>query len=445
MRCAMNMVDIIQNKRDGRKLSRKEIYYFIEGYSAGKIPDYQASALLMAIYFSNMDKEETVFLTDAIKDSGDNIDLSSISGIKVDKHSTGGVGDKTTLIVAPVVAACGVPIAKMSGRGLGFTGGTVDKLESIPGFRTELSPEEFVDRVNTDGIAIIGQSARIAKADKLLYALRDVTATMENIGLIAASIMSKKLAAGSDAILLDVKCGSGAFLDSFEEAEKLSQLMVDIGNDAGKKTVAVITDMSQPLGEAIGNAMEVMEAIEVLKGGGSEDIRELSVFLSGLMIYLGGKAENPEEGKERASVVLEDGSALETFRRMVQGQGGNPKVIEDYHIFPQAAHKRNVVSDKEGYVNEIKAGEMGKMSQAIGAGRRTKSDVPDLSAGIILHKKRGDKVNIGQNLATLYGNDASKLDEAVTYVRQAFSIGFNPAKTESMIKKIIGFGTDGLL
>lgn len=433
----MNMVDIIQKKRDGQKLSKEEIYYFIENYTNGSIPDYQASAFLMAVYFSKMDEDETFYLTDAIKESGDVIDLSSIPGIKVDKHSTGGVGDKTTLIVAPIAAAAGVPIAKMSGRGLGFTGGTIDKLESIPDFHTELSPDEFMDHVRLDGIAVIGQSAQIAKADKLLYSLRDVTATMENTSLIASSVMSKKLAAGSDAILLDVKCGSGAFMNSLEEAESLSDLMVRIGNNAGRQTVAVITDMSQPLGRAIGNALEVIESIEVLKGKGPNDILELSIFLSGMMIYMGGKADSPEEGREVAKGVLEDGSALNSFRKLVKGQGGNPLIIDDYSLFPQPLHELQAVSDKNGYVNEIAANNLGKVSQKVGAGRVVKGDSLDLSAGMLLHKKRGDQVQEGECLAVLYGNNLEKLQSAITECRNSFVIGEAPPKEGSIIKKII--------
>lgn len=433
----MNMVDIIQKKRDGQKLSKEEIYYFIENYTNGSIPDYQASAFLMAVYFSKMDEDETFYLTDAIKESGDVIDLSSIPGIKVDKHSTGGVGDKTTLIVAPIAAAAGVPIAKMSGRGLGFTGGTIDKLESIPDFHTELSPDDFMERVRLDGIAVIGQSAQIAKADKLLYSLRDVTATMENTSLIASSVMSKKLAAGSDAILLDVKCGSGAFMNSLEEAESLSDLMVRIGNNAGRQTVAVITDMSQPLGRAIGNALEVIESIEVLKGKGPNDILELSIFLSGMMIYMGGKADSPEEGREVAKGVLEDGSALNSFRKLVKGQGGNPLIIDDYSLFPQPLHELQAVSDKNGYVNEIAANNLGKVSQKVGAGRVVKGDSLDLSAGMLLHKKRGDQVQEGECLAVLYGNNLEKLQSAITECRNSFVIGEAPPKEGSIIKKII--------
>ncbi|MBR5488124.1 MAG: thymidine phosphorylase, partial [Firmicutes bacterium] len=317
----MNMVHMIQKKKEGQVLTREEIQWFIKGYVAGDIPDYQASALLMAIYFQGLNREETFQLTDAMRYSGDTIDLSPINGVKVDKHSTGGVGDKTTLVVAPLASACGVPIAKMSGRGLGFTGGTVDKMESIPGFRTSLEPQEFLDQVNETGMAVIGQTAHITPADKKLYALRDVTATVDNFGLIASSIMSKKLAAGSDAIVLDVKVGDGAFMENLEDAKILAGLMVDIGTDAGRRTVAAITEMGQPLGLAVGNSLEVIEAIETLKGKGPADITELALKLSGIMVYLGGMAVSPEEGMEKTRKALEDGSGLARLRQFIQAQG----------------------------------------------------------------------------------------------------------------------------
>ena len=331
----MNMIDIIQKKKEGKSLSREEIKWFIDGYVAGDIPDYQASALLMAIYFRGLNKEETFQLTEAMRYSGDTIDLSPISGIKVDKHSTGGVGDKTTLVVAPLASACGVPIAKMSGRGLGFTGGTVDKMESIPGFRTALAPQEFLDQVNHVGMAVIGQTAHITPADKKLYALRDVTATVDNFGLIASSIMSKKLAAGSDAIVLDVKCGDGAFMENKEDAVKLAELMVEIGNNAGRRTVAAITEMGQPLGKAVGNSLEVIEAIETLKGKGPDDITQLALRLSGIMVYLGGKASSPEAGLKMTEAALADGRGLAKLRAFIEAQGGNPQVVDDYSLFPE--------------------------------------------------------------------------------------------------------------
>ena len=344
----MNMYDIIYKKREGGKLNRPEIEYFVKGYTEGGIPDYQASALLMAICLQGMDEEETYQLTAALKVSGDVVDLSAIEGVKVDKHSTGGVGDKTTLIVGPLAAAAGVPVAKMSGRGLGFTGGTVDKLESIPGFRTALAEEEFIGLVNSTGLSVIGQTARVAPADKKIYALRDVTATVENLSLITSSIMSKKLASGSDAIVLDVKCGSGAFMENLQDACRLGELMVEIGRADGKETVAVVTDMSQPLGRAVGNGIEVIEAIETLKGRGPADITELSLTLAGVMIYLGGKAAGAAEGRAMAEAALAGGTALDKLRAFIAGQGGDPGVVDDYGLFPQAKYSVPVLMPRIG-------------------------------------------------------------------------------------------------
>lgn len=338
----MNTVDIIIKKRDGGSLTAEEIKYIIADYTEGNIPDYQMAAFLMAVYFCGMDRRETSELTEAMKNSGDVIDLSLIAGIKADKHSTGGVGDKTTLIAGPLAAACGVPVAKMSGRGLGFTGGTIDKLESIPGFRVAMESGDFINQVNDIGIAVIGQTGHIAPADKKIYALRDVTGTVDNLSLITSSIMSKKLASGSDAILLDVKCGSGAFMKTQEDAEKLATLMVDIGNAGGKKTMAMITDMEQPLGHAIGNALEVKEAIQVLKNRGAEDITQLSASLAGAMIYLGEKASTVEEGTEMAYSALEEGRGLDKFRQMVSAQGGNPDITENPDILLPPARLLNL-------------------------------------------------------------------------------------------------------
>jgi pyrimidine-nucleoside phosphorylase len=424
----MNMVDIILKKREGEKLSPQEIQHFINGYTKGDIPDYQASALLMAIYFQGMDKEETYQLTKAMKESGDVVDLSAISGIKVDKHSTGGVGDKTTLVVGPLAAACGVPVAKMSGRGLGFTGGTVDKMESIPGFRTTLEEEEFMELVNRVGLSVIGQTAHIAPADKKLYALRDVTATVDNLSLITASIMSKKLASGSDAIVLDVKCGNGAFMENLEEAVELAKGMVDIGNADGKKTIAVITDMNQPLGHAVGNSNEVIEAIETLKGKGPVDITQLALTLSGIMIYAGGHAETMEEGMEKAKEALHSGRALEKLASFIEGQGGDPAVVEDYSLFPQPTTYQKVLAQESGYVTEIQARSIGLASQHSGAGREKKEDPIDLSAGIILRKKVGDVVAKGDVLAEVSGRDSLKVRLAAEEAAKAFTIG--PAAPE---------------
>ena len=433
-----NMSDIIYKKREGGELSREEIHFFITDYVAGRIPDYQAAALLMAIFFRGLSRCETFELTDAMRYSGDTVDLSSIPGIKVDKHSTGGVGDKTTLIVAPLASACGVPIAKMSGRGLGFTGGTVDKMESIPGFRTSLEAEEFLSQVRKIGMAVIGQTAHITPADKKLYALRDVTATVDNFGLIASSIMSKKLAAGSDAIVLDVKVGDGAFMENEQDAETLANLMVDIGDDAGRRTVAAITEMGQPLGCAVGNALEVIEAIETLKGKGPEDITELAERLAGIMVYLGGKAQTPEEGHAMAAEALASGKGLAQFRKFVQAQGGDPAVVDDYTLFPQAAHHLELLAETDGYVQKIAARTIGLASQHTGAGRATKEDQIDLAAGVYLHKKVGDAVKQGDVLATFYGNDPAKLENGRQEASKAFAIGTARVEHPKLIKKIIG-------
>lgn len=434
----MNMVDLIQKKKDGGVLSAEEIKWFVNGYVADEIPDYQVAAMLMAICFKGLDREETFQLTDAMRYSGDTIDLSSIKGIKVDKHSTGGVGDKTTLIVAPLAASLGVPVAKMSGRGLGFTGGTVDKMESIPGFRTTLEPKEFLNQVNNIKLSVIGQTAHITPADKKLYALRDVTATVDNFGLIASSIMSKKLAAGSDAIVLDVKVGDGAFMENEKDAEILAELMVDIGNKAGRRTVAAITEMGQPLGKAVGNSLEVIEAIQTLKGQGPEDITQLAERLSGIMVYLGGKATSPEEGYAMTKEALRDGRGLVKLKEFIAAQGGNPDVIDDYSLFPAHSMKKELVADRDGYVQKIEARRIGLASQHTGAGRATKEDTVDLSAGIYVCKKVGDEVKKGDVLAIIYGNDRNKLEAAEGEALRAFELGEQQAKPPVLIKKIIG-------
>ncbi|MCI6013086.1 MAG: pyrimidine-nucleoside phosphorylase [Firmicutes bacterium] len=438
----MNMVALIQKKKDGKALQREEIQWIIDGYVAGSIPDYQISALLMAICFQGLDKEETFALTEAMRDSGDTIDLSPINGIKVDKHSTGGVGDKTTLVVAPLASACGVPVAKMSGRGLGFTGGTVDKMESIPGFRTTLEPSEFLAQVNAIGMAVIGQTAHITPADKKLYALRDVTATVDNFGLIASSIMSKKLAAGSDAIVLDVKVGDGAFMENLEDAVTLAKLMVEIGNSAGRRTVAAITEMGQPLGKAVGNSLEVIEAIETLKGNGPADITELALKLSGIMVYLGGKASSLEEGMEKTRAALTDGRGLSQLRRFIAAQGGNEAVVDDYSLFPQHTVEKKLTAETSGYVHRIEARCIGLASQHTGAGRATKEDTVDLSAGVYVHRKVGDAVQAGEVLATFYGNDEAKVDAAAAEASKAFTIGTDPVEAPKLIKEIIGLETE---
>lgn len=433
----MNMNDIIYKKREGGTLTKEEISYFVQGCTNGDIPDYQVSALLMAVFFRKMNNEETYFLTEAMCHSGEIVDLSSIKGIKVDKHSTGGVGDKTTLIVGPLAAACGVPVAKMSGRGLGFTGGTVDKMEAIPGFKTAVPQDEFIALVNDIGLSVIGQTAKIAPADKKIYALRDVTATVDNISLITASIMSKKLASGSNAIVLDVKCGNGAFMERFEDACTLSRMMVDIGKAGGKKTIAVITDMNQPLGKAVGNSLEVIEAIETLKNKGPSDITELSLTLAGYMIFAGEKAETPSEGKELAAMALDSGKALEKLERFISGQGGNPGVIDDYSLFPKPAYKKEIYAEEEGYVAGIKTRDIGSASQHAGAGREKKDDIIDLSAGILLNYKVGDKVTKGSLLATVFGQDEEKVTKGAEETAKAFIIGRNKPHPEALIKKVI--------
>lgn len=441
----MNINDIIAKKRDGYELSREEIEFFINGYTAGDIPDYQASALLMAIYIRGMTDDEIFALTDAMKNSGDIVDLSEINGIKVDKHSTGGVGDKTTLVIAPIAASCGVPIAKMSGRGLGFTGGTVDKMESIPGMHTSLEPSEFIKQVNDTGMAVIGQTAQVAPADKKLYALRDVTATVGSLGLITSSIMSKKLASGSDAIVLDVKYGDGAFMKTVEDAEKLGTMMVNIGRKFGKKMVAVISGMNQPLGRAVGNSLEVKEVIETLKGNGPSDLTELSLNLAGIMIYLGEKAESPEAGKETAKRAIESGSALAKFAEFIAAQGGDPEVINDMRLFKPAKYCIDVTSDADGFVKELPAQRIGLASQHAGAGRLTKEDDIDMSAGIYLYKKAGDSVKKGDVLASVFGNDEDKVKSAAGEAAAAYSMTdsenssaeYTKQKT-SIIKEIIG-------
>jgi pyrimidine-nucleoside phosphorylase len=433
----VNMVDIISKKRDGGILSDNEIEYFINGVTTGTIPDYQSAALLMAIYFKGMNRDETYLLTKYMLESGEKIDLSGIPGIKVDKHSTGGVGDKTTLIVAPIAAACGVPVAKMSGRGLGFTGGTVDKLDSIPGFRSVVSSEEFIRLVNKNGLSIIGQTSQLARADKILYSLRDVTATVDNISLITASVMSKKLASGCDAIILDVKCGKGAFMETLEEAEELARWLVDVGNAGGKKTIAVVSDMNQPLGRAVGNSVEVIEAIEILKDKGPADLRELAICLAGHMIYLGGKSCDPEQGRKMAEEVIKSGAALAKFRTFVEAQGGNPEIIEDYTKFPKAEFREEIFAEREGIVYDLNAGKVGWASQRSGAGRMTKESIIDYSAGIRLYKKVGDEVHKGDRLAAVFGNDRQSVKNAATMLEETFIIGETVPVLHALIKKTI--------
>ena len=400
----MRMVDIIEKKRDGQELTTAEINFFIEGYTKGEIPDYQASALAMAIYFQDMNDRERADLTRAMVESGDTIDLSAIDVVKVDKHSTGGVGDTTTLVLAPLVASLGVPVAKMSGRGLGHTGGTIDKLESIAGFHVELTREQFIDLVNRDKVAVIGQSGNLTPADKKLYALRDVTGTVNSIPLIASSIMSKKIAAGADAIVLDVKTGDGAFMKTQEDAEELAHAMVRIGNHVGRKTIAIISDMSQPLGFAIGNALEVKEAIETLQGKGPKDLTELVLTLGSQMVILAGKAKTSEEAKEMLLDAIHSGKALAKFKEFLANQGGDASIVDDLTKLPQAKYKIELPAKQSGYISRMVADEIGVASMILGAGRATKEDVIDLAVGLVLHKKVGDKVEEGESILTIYSN-----------------------------------------
>jgi pyrimidine-nucleoside phosphorylase len=429
------MVDLIAKKRDGNELTTEEIRYIVEGYTKGEIPDYQISALAMAIYFRDMSERERADLTMALVDSGETVDLSAIEGIKVDKHSTGGVGDTTTLILAPLVASLDIPVAKMSGRGLGHTGGTIDKLESIAGFSVELGKEEFVDKVNRHKIAIIGQTANLTPADKKLYALRDVTATVDSIPLIASSVMSKKIAGGSDAIVLDVKTGAGAFMKTLEEARALARAMVSIGNRLGRRTTAVISDMNQPLGYAVGNALEVREAIETLQGRGPKDLEELCLVLGGQMVVLSGKADSTEEAEEMLKNALRSGQALDKFREWIASQGGDPAVADDPDRLPRAAYQIEVPARDAGVVAEIVADEIGLAAMMLGAGRATKDSEIDLAVGLTLHKKIGDPVEKGEPLATIHANRES-VDAIIERVRASIRVA-DRAEKPSLIHDVI--------
>lgn len=418
----MRMYDIILKKRNGHALSREEINYFVYGYSGGAIPDYQVSALLMAIYFQKMNEDETVYLTEAMMNSGQIVDLSAIDGIKVDKHSTGGVGDKTTIALAPMVAACGVAVAKMSGRGLGHTGGTLDKLECIPGFRTSLPKTQFINNVNRFKIAVIGQTADLAPADKLIYALRDVTATVDNISLIASSIMSKKLASGANSIVLDVKVGSGAFMKDLEDSLELAEAMVKIGNNTGRNTLALVSNMDQPLGYAVGNSLEVKEAIDLLKGQGPEDLKKLCLSLGSHMIFLANNVESIEEGMEKIEKVISTGRALDTFKTLVREQGGDPSCIEDTSLLPRSKNIYEFTSRKTGYINGINAKLVGLSGLILGAGRERKDSLIDPSVGIVLNKKVGDHVKTGEVLAYVHYNKAEKKKKAIEKLEKAYLI-----------------------
>lgn len=433
----MRMYDLILKKKQGGELSTDEIRYMIEGFTEGSIPDYQMSAMTMAICFRGMTPRETVDLTLAMRDSGDVLDLSGIKGVKVDKHSTGGVGDKTSLALTPIIAALGVPVAKMSGRGLGHTGGTIDKLECFDGFTTALSEEQFAGNVNTIGIAIAGQTANLAPADKKLYALRDVTATVDQMSLIASSIMSKKLASGSDAIVLDVKTGNGAFMKKLEDSRALAKEMVSIGTMAGKKTVAVITDMDQPLGRAVGNSLEVREAIDTLRGEGPADFKEVVFALGSQMLMLAGRAADEKEARALMEGVIEDGSALDKFAQFVRAQGGDAAPVYDTSLLPVAGKTLEVTAKESGYVHRILAEDIGIACMTLGGGRETKESAIDLSVGIILEKKNGDAVSDGEVLATIYGNDDAKMQAAYEKIALAYEIAKEPAAFVPVVREYI--------
>lgn len=432
----MRMYDIIENKRDGKELTSEEINFFIKGYTDGTIPDYQASALCMAIYFNGMTEKETVTLTNAMANSGDTVDLSMFGTYSVDKHSTGGVGDKTSLIVAPVVASLGGKVTKMSGRGLGHTGGTVDKLESIPGYKTTLTREEFISQVEKVGLAIIGQSGNLTPADKKLYALRDVTATVNSIPLITSSIMSKKIAAGSHNIVLDVKCGSGAFMKTIEDAEILANEMVKIGKGCGRNISALITDMDRPLGSAVGNSLEVIEALKVLKGELDNDLKEVCTALAAEMISL-VYSLSPDEARLQVNDAINSGKALKKMKEWISAQGGDINYISDTELFPKAKYSLDVVSSEVGYVSAMDTEKIGLASVILGAGRSSKEDRIDFSAGIEIYKKTGDKITKGNKIATLFTNSENSLKEAEKVYLSALQISSSKPEDKPLIYKIV--------
>lgn len=433
----MQAYEVIVKKRDGLELTTEEINYFIRGLSTGEIPDYQVSAMTMAIYFRGMTSRELSDWTMAMVNSGATMDLSEISGIKADKHSSGGVGDKTTILLAPWIAACGVPIAKMSGRGLGHTGGTIDKLEAIPGFQTSISKEQFIKNVNEIGVAVAGQTGNLVPADKKLYAIRDVTGTVDSIPLIASSIMSKKIAAGADAIVLDVKVGSGAFMKSVEDAKALAKAMVSIGTSLNRNTVAIISNMNQPLGNAVGNAIEVVEAIEALKGNGPEDLMELMYALGSQMLIVSGKIKTLEEGTVLMQEILKSGAALEKLKEMIRAQGGDANVVEDYTLLPQAGYTMEIPAPETGYILDIMAQEIGLAVKIIGAGREKMDDVLDLSSGVYLKKKVGDYAEKGEPIAILYGNNTEKMQEASLRIQKAYGYSTEKLPVLPMIHAVI--------
>ncbi|MFW5747503.1 MAG: pyrimidine-nucleoside phosphorylase [bacterium] len=433
----MRITDIIHKKRGGEELSREEIEFFVTGYVGDEIPDYQISALLMAIWFQGMGPRETADLTMVMADSGDRIELSGIPGIKVDKHSTGGVADTTTLVVAPLVAACGGRVAKMSGRGLGHTGGTLDKLESIPGLSVSQSMDDFVRIVNTHGLSVIGQTGNLAPADKKLYALRDVTATVDNLSLIASSIMSKKLAAGSDAIVLDVKTGSGAFMKELGAAVELAEAMVEIGKNAGRKTTALVTDMNQPLGNAVGNALEVKEAVEILQGRHPGDLKEVSLALAARMLLLSEAAEDENDARQRLEAVIDDGTALAKLAAMIEAQGGDPQITEDTDRLPAASKTVVLEAKRPGRIEAMDTEEIGYAAMLLGAGRAAKDDTIDLSVGIWMSRRIGDEIRAGDELAVFHVNDETNLDEAMRRFEGALKITGGPADKPTLIYRSI--------
>ena len=432
----MRMVDLIEKKQKQLELTAEEVRWMIDGFTTGEVPDYQMSAMLMAIFYNGMTKEELSEMTMAMVESGDQIDLSGIEGIKVDKHSTGGVGDTTTLVLAPLVATLGVPVAKMSGRGLGHTGGTIDKLESIEGFHVEITEDEFIDFVNKNKLAVIGQTGNLTPADKKIYALRDVTSTVGSIPLIASSIMSKKIASGADAIVLDVKVGTGAFMKDIKQAEELAQTMVDIGNNVGRNTMAVISDMSQPLGVAIGNALEIKEAIDTLKGEGPEDLTELCLVLGSQMAFLGGVGESLEDARKLLEENIKNGKALEKFKLFIEAQGGNPDVVDrPDELLPQAAFQIEVEADRDGVISEIEAEELGVAAMLLGAGRETIDSELDLAAGLMLRKKIGDEVKKGDSILTSYSNKED-VDASIKKIKENITIS-DHAEPVTLIHKVI--------
>ncbi|MCR4717515.1 MAG: pyrimidine-nucleoside phosphorylase [Lachnospiraceae bacterium] len=433
----MRMYDLIEKKKQGKELTKEEIDYIISEYSLNEIPDYQMSAFLMAVYFKGMTMDETVNLTMAMANSGDTLDLSAIDGIKVDKHSTGGVGDKTSLIVAPMLASLGVPIAKMSGRGLGHTGGTIDKLESFRGFKTSLSEEAFIKQVNDIKLALVGQTANLAPADKKIYALRDVTATVNQKSLIASSIMSKKIAAGADSIILDVKCGSGAFMENLKDAEELARIMVSIGEMVGRQTVAIISDMNEPLGHYVGNALEVYEAIEVLSGRGEERLKELCITIASYMLIGGKKAESFEDAREKMERVIREGKALDKLAEFVNAQGGDMNQVYHPDQLPKAMYRKELLAPNEGYLTACKTSEVGMASLILGGGRETKESEIDLSVGIRMDKKLGDHVDKGEVMGVIFANDADLFKPAYDRLINAYTISEKLQEPEALIKKVI--------